>query len=651
MFSLSIFSLSSLILIGSSVMCLAGHAEQRPSPPPQPSASKTESVIANRLAIAPGGSVHLAGWLSEAMAACRARGFSQSQIDEFVTPFAARSEVKTWQSEFWGKWMSGIALANRVEPDPKLRSLMDDGFSALMKTQGDDGSFTTYKKEAEFTDWDTWGRKYTLLGLVAYFDSTGNPAALQAARQHADAILAHFGPNKATIATNGLWQGMAAGSILEPMVLLASRTGDSRYLEFAQYIVRSWSDANGPALVDKALLQQSVYDMFPGPDPKKKGYMSGGSSKAYEMMSCFEGLLELFRVTQNPAFLQAAKNVHRDILNTEITLVGSGSIWERWAQGRSRQHEPIENWMETCVTVTWLRLSAQLLQITGDPTYADVIERASYNALLGAQNETGSWWAHYSPLQGSRKLSPEQCGLHTSCCVANGPRGLFMLPAIAFMTNKTGPVINFYEASSAEVSFISGTKIRLQIASVYPNAGDIVITVLPEETREFSISLRIPGWSSNTEIEVNGHAVSGVTQGNYFEIKRTWKEGDRIRLKLAHKVRITRDPSGSGLIALERGPIVFVLDSRYMSGLHGIGKIEQEADGEVRALDVPQSAMPSGIQAAIDVPFLCANSDRQHLRFVDYASGGNTWSDRSTIRVWFRPELNLAHSLATPNVP
>ncbi|MDD4193409.1 MAG: glycoside hydrolase family 127 protein [Mangrovibacterium sp.] len=51
---------------------------------------------------------------------------------------------------------------------------------------------------------------------------------------------------------------------------------------------------------------------------------------------------------------------------------------------------PVAHYQETCVTATWIKLSQQLLRLTGDARYADAIEQSYYNALLGAMKPAGS---------------------------------------------------------------------------------------------------------------------------------------------------------------------------------------------------------------------------------------------------------------------
>ena len=188
-------------------------------------------------------------------------------------------------------------------------------------------------------------------------------------------MLSEVGPGKAYPFEHRL--GGWASSVIEPMVLLYRRTNRPEYLAFSEYIVSLWAEPKGPDILRKALAETPVFQMFPGPKPTIKEYMDQGLSKAYEMMSCFEGLTELYRVTGKPEYAEGVQKVFKNIRDTEITIIGSGSDWERWCDGRNRQTVPWTMGMETCVTVTWIKLAAQLLRLTGQPAYADEIEVAA----------------------------------------------------------------------------------------------------------------------------------------------------------------------------------------------------------------------------------------------------------------------------------
>ncbi len=61
------------------------------------------------------------------------------------------------------------------------------------------------------------------------------------------------GPSGCDIIPAGHHVGMAPTSMLEPMVLLNRLTGESRYLNFCDYLVRSWEQPNGPHIVSRLL--------------------------------------------------------------------------------------------------------------------------------------------------------------------------------------------------------------------------------------------------------------------------------------------------------------------------------------------------------------------------------------------------------------
>ena len=605
-------------------------------------ADPVESKVKDALTYAPAGSVQFSGSIGQAIQTCKQGRILGQRVPDLLQPFAVRAEKRGWRSEFWGKWFTSAVLAYRYEADPQVQTQLDLATKGLIGTQTPDGAITTYQPDSEFNDWDTWGRKYSLLGLLADYDLTGDHAVLDAARRHADYVVAHFSPGKADIATNGNWTGMAAGSILEPMVLLYRRTGDARYLQFSESIVQAWEGPRGPDLVRKALAGVPVFKMFPGPDPTKHGYMSGGYSKAYEMMSCYEGLVELYRVTGEPKHLESAQKVFANIRDTEITVIGSGSSWERWCSGHMRQTEPLPEWMETCVTATWIKFATQLLRLTGDPHYVDEIERSVYNPLLGSQKADGVWWCHYNPLAGVHAPAPEQCGMHMNCCVANGPRALMLLPALALMSGEAGPVINLYEPGTATLPLPSGKPVKIEIKSDYPRPGPVEIVVRPESKEDFTLSLRIPTWSQSAKVTVNGKRVKAVQPGTYLRLTRQWRSGDKVQVQFDFTVQLVKDPGGSGCVTVTRGPVVFALDRRLTAFQTNSapGMVLADASGVIKAVEVKQG-LPDGVRMALDVPFEVAGK-RTLVLFCDYASAGQTWGKDSEFRVWLPQPLNLA---------
>jgi len=269
-------------------------------------------TINDRLGLAPAGSVQLHGWIGDKIDLCLSNRVMRQDIGRLIKPFVVRQEKdgSGWRCEYWGKWFTSAALGYGYQPTAENRAVLNKAVRDLLATQTPDGYIGTYRADCHLGIWDVWGRKYVLLGLIAAYDQSGDRATLDAACRAADHLLAEAPPGKVNITATGIdvLKGLAPSSILEPMVLLYRRTGQQKYLDFANAIVADWGVSNkftphGLRLVENALA---------GVPPLKLG-----SPKAYEMMSCFEGLCELYRVTGQRCYRDAAVKFGQSIRQAE----------------------------------------------------------------------------------------------------------------------------------------------------------------------------------------------------------------------------------------------------------------------------------------------------------------------------------------------
>ena len=128
--------------------------------------------------------------------------------------------------------------------------------------------------------------------------------------------------------------------------------------------------------------------------------------------------------------------------------------------------------------------------------------------------------------------------------------------------------VNMYIGSDGNVN-VDGTNVGLIQETEYPWNGDIKMTVNPDEEKEFTMNIRIPGWveeqaNQNVTISVNGEAVTAEAEKGYVAITRTWNAGDVVRISIPMEIRMTEaDPNveaNQGRIALQRGPIVYSIE-------------------------------------------------------------------------------------------
>lgn len=598
--------------------------------------------------------VKVGGYLGQRLTGCIEHNVKTTDGQYLTEIFKSKAETRTWQTEFWGKWMHAAVPLYRASGDAALKANIDASVKTLLATQREDGYIGNYTDEAQLSGpWDIWGRKYTMLGLIHYYDLTGDKAILATACRVADHLMTQVGPGKKDLYKVGAYHGMASCSVLEPVLWLHARTGDAKYLGFARYIASQLEDPEDSAkLVTKALEGVDVGRRFPHP---KTWWAWENGMKAYEMMSCYQGLLELYQTTGEKKYLDATVATAKNIIATEINAAGSGAAFECWYHGALRETEPAYHMMETCVTTTWLRLCQTLLRLTGDPLYADHLEKTLYNAFLAAISHDDATFSKYCPLEGMRGRGEDQSRMKTNCCIANGPRGFVALLESLLMADTGAVLVNLYAESTAAVT-LPDTRNEVTVVQKtdYPAGGTVTLTVNPAAEAAFTLKLRIPAWSAATAVSVNGQPVADVKPGTYLQLSRTWKAGDTVTLALDMRGRARMKNSH---LVIERGPVTLARDARFNDGnIHEVvGGIDCSKPVELTPVAPPDPSVWLAFTAKFRVGMNLETEEGKTPRpvhFCDFASAGNTWADASLYRVWLRVPLNVMNAPYVPyNLP
>ena len=574
------------------------------------------SVIKDSVKPLSAGNVSLRGKLGESLRLSIKNRLKKVDYAHLVEPFRQRNERDSrWRCEFWGKIVRSAILSWRGQPDAELLTLIKDSVADLISTQTTDGCISSYPAELQINDWDVWGRKYVLIGLARYYLEIEQSEAVKTAMtRELDYLISQVGPGIRNIIECGWHNGLAASSVLEPVVLVYRITGEKRFLDYAL-----WIAAQGGSTVNNiftAILQgTSVREL--------------GNGKSYEMMSCFEGLAELYRETGNPEYLKSVTEFYRAVRDQEVFVTGTGGLKDEWGEywdnGKTKQSQfNVGGLGETCVTTTWIKFCGQVLRLTGDAAVADEMERTLYNGVLGAMVPDGSWWMHINPtpLAGpsSKVRAGDQIpGFGEDCCLAQGPKALAMAPWLAVMQDANGPVINLYESAEASVE-LAGTAVKIAINGNFPVSGDVNVIVTPAVYTKFAVKLRIPAWSRKTDVSVNGQNYTG-TPGSYLSIERVWSPGDVIKLNFDMSVQINEATDGCGRVALTRGPVVLAQDSRL-----GI------VDAPVSVANLDAVVIKQNPHENIFIS--CRLADGTVL--CDYASAGNEFSENNKLCVWMK---------------
>ncbi len=531
-------------------------AKAGPAVTVEPAPPKVAAVLTDAGEVLSPSAVTIGGWLGARLAVNESKRLLVVDTEPLLAGYHKRPGSHPWIGEHVGKWMHAATLAWAYSGDRRLRDKLDRVAAELIRCQEPDGYLGTYAPEQRFglfpgADWDVWSHKYNLIGLMTYYQYTGDKAALEACCKMADLLIATF-PAKKSILAAGTHVGMAATSVLEPIVQLYRATGDERYLKFARYIVQSWDEPNGPKIAATLLTTKRV-------DKTANG-------KAYEMLSNLVGLCEFARATGDRKLLQAVINAWQDIVANRLYITGTASSFEHFHGDHELPNTMDMNLGETCVTTTWIQLNLQLLRLTGEAKYGDEIERSLYNHLAAAQHPRGDDWCYYTALEGRK---PYDKGI--TCCHSSGPRGMALAPQAAYLRGHgdggDALLVSTLETSRATLE-LGGQKVTVEQASEFPRRGQSTITLRMAHAGSFGVKVRMPGWAVPAEVQVAGEKHNTDSAGWLALPLRTWNSGDRIEIAFHLAPRlILGDYGNAERAALAWGPFVLAFDQQRNRGL------------------------------------------------------------------------------------
>ncbi len=451
-----------------------------------------------------------------------------------------------WIGEHVGKWLDTAAMAYAYSGDQELEAKMKRVADELMKTQLPDGYLGTYGEPERMDRWDVWVHKYNLLGLQAYYDVTGDTRALESCRKMADLIMTHIGPGKKDILVAGTHdgvithQGMAATSILEPILDLFRHTGDKRYLDYGRYIADSLEREGGPHIVSSLFKERAVNKV--------------ANAKAYEMISNILGLLSLYRLEGKSEYLQAAEIAFDDIVKRRAYITGGTTTGEAfWPEG----HLPNSGHVaEMCVMMSQFQLARELLLLTGDTKYGDAMEHLVLNHILAGQNPGGESVCYYTPLWGNKFYMTS-----LDCCISSGARVVAMLPSMYYLRGFDRVMVNMLGESRLETTLPNGETPRVEQKTEYPFNGKVSIRAEAPKGIGYTLAVRIPPAAGSPMIKIDGRPFGSTLGSGWSLCLPIAAAGTTIEMDLdLHWDLIKGNGMNEGLFALRYGPVIFAYD-------------------------------------------------------------------------------------------
>lgn len=289
--------------------------------------------------------------------------------------------------------------------------------------------------------------------------------------------------------------------------------------------------------------------------------------------------------------------------------MGSRHLGESF--GRDFELPPDRAYTETCGAVGAVMVAWRLLLATGEVRFADAIERLLYNMIATSPNAAGDRFFYVNPLLAREPGIPAAEGeapfrkdtlraswFWVACCPTNLVRLLASLTG--YLATTSADALTIHQYATGEIrAVLDDRRVGIDVTTDYPWDGLVTVRVTAGEGG-WELRLRVPEWADGATVEVDG-AITPVRPG-YATVRRDWRVGDVVRLRLPLEPRVLRPDDRidalRGTVAVQRGPLVHCAES--VAGTPGAVDLDRFRLDPVPPRVVPAPG-PSDVRAAVRV--------------------------------------------------
>lgn len=499
-------------------------------------------------------------------------------------------EFKGWvfQDSDVAKWLEAVGYSLSIKRDPELERRADEVIELVGAAQQPDGYLDTYfiikepgKRWTNLQDChELYCAGHFIEAAVAYYEATGKDRLLNIVRKLVDHIASVFGPEE------GKLKGYDGHQEIElALVKLYKLTGEQKYLELSSFFI----DQRGqePNFLRKEWEERGQVTHWSGKTDKtdlaylqahlpvrEQSVAVGHSVRAVYM---YTAMADLAALTGDAGLREACGQLWQNMTQKQMYItggIGSTHHGEAFTFDYDLPNDTV--YAETCASIGLIFFAKRMLELEPDAKYADVMERALYNNVLGSMAQDGKHYFYVNPLEvwpqacscnpGKHHVKAERQGwFGCACCPPNVARLLTSLNQYIYTVHGDTLYTNLYIGSES-VFTLGGQEVNVSQQNNYPWEGKVQFEVEPAAAAEFGLAVRIPVWSTGAVLTVNGEAVdiASVLEQGYAVIRRTWNAGDVIELSLPMTAgRVYAHPqlrADAGQTAIQRGPLVYCLE-------------------------------------------------------------------------------------------
>lgn len=502
------------------------------------------------------------------------------------------------EGEFYGmvfqdsdvaKWLEAVAWSLCQKPDAELEKTADEVIELVAAAQCEDGYLNTYfTVKAPEDRWTNLAECHELYCAghmieagVAFYQATGKRRLLELVCKLADHIDSVFGPGE-----NQLHGYPGHPEIELALMRLYEVTQDPRYMALVDYFVAQRGTQPHFYDIEYEKRGQTSYWNTYGPAwmVKDKAYSQAHQplaeqqhavGHAVRFVYLMTGVAHLARLSQDEEKRQDCLRLWHNMAQRQLYItggIGSQGSGEAFSSDYDLPNDTV--YAESCASIGLMMFARRMLEMEADSQYADVMERALYNTVLGGMALDGKHFFYVNPLEVHPKtlsfnhiydhVKPlRQRWFGCACCPPNIARVLTSLGHYIYTPREDALYINLYVGNRVEIPVGEHT-LGISISGNFPWDEKVTISVDVAQPVQHTLALRLPDWCEAPQVSCNGDAVTDRARKGYLYIERQWQEGDTLTLTLPMPVRrVYGNPlvrHVAGKVAVQRGPLVYCLE-------------------------------------------------------------------------------------------
>jgi uncharacterized protein len=268
---------------------------------------------------------------------------------------------------------------------------------------------------------------------------------------------------------------------------------------------------------------------------------------------------QAYLATGNPKYKKALENAWKFLEPQRFASGGWGPEEQFIEPGKGELFDSLSSstaHFETpCGSYADLKLARYLIRLTGDPRYADGLERTLYNTILAMRApDSDGGYPYYSNYAANavKKYYHRKwpcCSGTLVQCVADYVRDIYF-------HDDESIYVNLFTPSTVSWKRPGGL-VEIEQATNYPSEDTCRITV--RSGGKFTLKVRIPAWTSGATVSLNARSAAPAIAGRYATIERVWKKGDTVDVVVPQPWRIQPiDESHPAVVAMLRGAVMYV---------------------------------------------------------------------------------------------